>query len=262
MNESFIYYKSFYEATEDLTDEQFGRVMRALTKYALAGEEPQNMDAVTKLAFMLMKPQVDANERRRKNGNGGGRPKTETKPNHNRNVTEQKPKANQTITETKPNHNRTITETKPNVNVNVNANEKVNVNDNANVNENVNVSPTGEKEKVDSYESTEKKAAQSSEEVTVEDAMIGLGFSPDLEAALKDWCGYKAERHEKYKPLGLKSLITQVANNARQYGDIAVVRAIRDSMASGYKGIVFDKLRASPSGDLSHDEFVDRWRNV
>ena len=245
MNESFVYYKSFYEATEGLSDEQFGKVMRTLAKYALTGEETQDMDAVTKLAFTLMKPQVDANERRRKNGNNGGRPTTEPKPNNNL-----------TVTETEPKRNLTVTETEPNVNANANENANVNANANVNVNANANVSPSGEKEKTDSNESVQKKR------FTIEDALIGLGFSTELETALKEWCSYKSERHETYKDLGLKSLVTQVSNNAKQYGDLAVIRAIRDSMASGYKGIMFDRLRAAPKTGLTHDEFVDQWRNV
>jgi hypothetical protein len=249
MNESFVYYKSFYEATEGLTDEQFGKVMRTLAKYALTGEEARDMDAITKLAFTLMKPQVDANERRRKNGNNGGRPITEPKPNNNLTVTEPEPKRNLTVTEPEPNVNVNV-----NANVNANANKNANVNPNENVN--VNVSPSGEKEKTDSNESVQKKR------FTIEDALIGLGFSAELETALKEWCSYKSERHENYKELGLKNLVTQVSNNAKQYGDLAVIRAVRDSMASGYKGIMFDRLRAAPKTGLTHDEFVDQWRNV
>lgn len=82
MNESFVFYRSFYEATEDLTDEQLGKVMRAIAEYGL-NENCIDMDAITKLAFTLIKPQLDANLRRRKNGAKGGRPVTEKEPNHN-----------------------------------------------------------------------------------------------------------------------------------------------------------------------------------
>ena len=69
------------------------------------------------------------------------------------------------------------------------------------------------------------------------------GFSPELEAAVTDWLTYKQERRESYKPTGLKSMLTQVKNAAAEYGDAAVVGIIRDSMASGYQGIIFDRLK-------------------
>lgn len=69
------------------------------------------------------------------------------------------------------------------------------------------------------------------------------GFSPELEAAVTDWLTYKQERRESYKPTGLKSMLTQVKNAAAEHGDAAVVGIIRDSMASGYQGIIFDRLK-------------------
>lgn len=69
------------------------------------------------------------------------------------------------------------------------------------------------------------------------------GFSPELEAAVTDWLTYKQERRESYKPTGLKSMLTQIQKAAAEYGDAAVIDIIRDSMASGYQGIVFDRLK-------------------
>lgn len=69
------------------------------------------------------------------------------------------------------------------------------------------------------------------------------GFSPELESAVTDWLTYKQERRESYKPTGLKSMLTQIQKAAAEYGDAAVIDTIRDSMASGYQGIVFDRLK-------------------
>ena len=137
MNESFVFYRSFHEAAEGLNDEQYGKIMRLLAEYALNGTEPEEMDAVTKLAFTLMKPQIDANSRRRENGSKGGKPKN-SEPNSNQNVTESEPNSNQNVTKAEPNSNQSVTESEPNVNANVNANENVN----ANVNENGLAHPT------------------------------------------------------------------------------------------------------------------------
>lgn len=68
-------------------------------------------------------------------------------------------------------------------------------------------------------------------------------FEGELASAFDDWIAYKKERRETYKPTGLKSLITQIENSAKEYGDSATAKVIRDSMASGYRGIVFDRLK-------------------
>lgn len=67
-------------------------------------------------------------------------------------------------------------------------------------------------------------------------------LSPGLRGAVEDWLRYKAERREPYKPQGLKSLITEVKNNAERYGDAAVVELIRQCMGNNWRGIIFDRL--------------------
>lgn len=76
------------------------------------------------------------------------------------------------------------------------------------------------------------------------------GFSPELESAVSDWLAYKRERRENYKPIGLKSLLTQIQKAAAEHGDAAVVDIIGKSMANGYQGIVFDRLKkgGAPGG--------------
>lgn len=131
MKDSFIFYRSFYEAVKELDSQTQAAVMSAMCEYALDGTEPECSGVVLAM-FRLMKPQIDANSKRFENGKKGGRPKTEhaeeeTKPEPNRNQTITK--ANQTITKTEPNHNQTEPnpeKSKPNVSVNVNENVNVN----------------------------------------------------------------------------------------------------------------------------------------
>lgn len=76
-----------------------------------------------------------------------------------------------------------------------------------------------------------------------------IGFSPELAAKVQDWLRYKGERRENYKPMGLKSLLTTVRKQARQYGDEAVISLIDQCMAANYRGIIWDKLeRGRPFG--------------
>ena len=70
-----------------------------------------------------------------------------------------------------------------------------------------------------------------------------MGYSPELEQSVKDWLAYKKERRESYKPVGLKTLLTQVKRHAEKFGDKAVIDVIQQCMSSGYVGIMFDRLK-------------------
>ncbi len=72
-------------------------------------------------------------------------------------------------------------------------------------------------------------------------------LSEELQARMAEWIAYKTERKEGYKEQGMKSLLRQVENNALKYGDHAVCDLIELCMASGWKGIIFDKLEKQPS---------------
>ena len=74
---SFIFYGSFHEATKELNNAEYGAIMRAINEYALNDVLPE-LKGTLKMAFLLIKPQIDANKERRENGKNGGRPKKET----------------------------------------------------------------------------------------------------------------------------------------------------------------------------------------
>lgn len=122
--DSFVFYRSFFEALKNVPKKHRTEIYDAVFMYAFEAQEP-SLSGVPRALWELIKPQLDASERRyesaRKNGEYGkmgaeygklgGRPKKEKTPL------------------------RGISENPLNVNVN----ENVNVNDNENVNENVNV---------------------------------------------------------------------------------------------------------------------------
>ena len=132
--ESFVIYKSFYEAIKDLPDEDRLVLMDAIMEYGLYGIEPDGLSPVPKCVFTLIKPQLDANNRKYENGKKGGRPRKATanqdsngqEPVVTENSEVEKPKENQKITKQKPKNNQEETKPKPNVNVNVNGNEEKN----------------------------------------------------------------------------------------------------------------------------------------
>ena len=68
-------------------------------------------------------------------------------------------------------------------------------------------------------------------------------FGSELQSAVDAWLQYKAERKEAYKPQGLKAMISEIRNNAAEYGEEAVAALIRECMASNWQGIIFDRLK-------------------
>jgi hypothetical protein len=133
--ESFIMYESFYEAMESLHGEQFEKVMRTINDYAFYGTIPVSMDITTKMIFTLVKPQIDANSKRRNNGSKGGAPAGNNnagrkQPELGLPDEQEQPQAEPETTDGCTENNQRLNEKQPNVNVNVNGN--VNANDNAN----------------------------------------------------------------------------------------------------------------------------------
>lgn len=107
--DSFIFYRSFYEAISELPKENQADTYNAIMQYALNQEEI-NLTGISKAIFSLVKPQLDANYKKYENG---------------------KQKKSKTVAKQKQNVSKTGT--------NVNDNENVNENDNENVNDNVKV---------------------------------------------------------------------------------------------------------------------------
>ena len=116
MRDSFIFYRSFYEAIETLPEKEQLDIYRAIAHFSLDCEEIE-LSGISKTVFLLIKPQLEANIKRYQSGI----------------------KAKQIRNKTEANDKQTISKTEANVNVNVNVNENENVNVNENVNENGNV---------------------------------------------------------------------------------------------------------------------------
>lgn len=61
MNDSFILYTSYYAIIEGLTDEQFGKLMRAIFIYARDGEVI-NLEPTLRMAFAFIKDDMERNQ--------------------------------------------------------------------------------------------------------------------------------------------------------------------------------------------------------
>jgi len=132
--DSFVFYRSFFEAIKGLPKEDQCLMFGAIADYSLDQIEP-NLTGINKVVWTLIKPQLDANTKRfingekgGKHGSKGGRPK-KTKPE----TKEENPIGD--ITENPIGVIDENPKETPNVNVNVNLNDNDNLNANKNENE-------------------------------------------------------------------------------------------------------------------------------
>lgn len=84
--DSFVFYRSFFEAISLMPPEVQAEVYPALVEYALNGKEPKGLTDIAKGVFILIKPNIDASITRYENGKKsakygklGGRPAKERK---------------------------------------------------------------------------------------------------------------------------------------------------------------------------------------
>ena len=113
--DSMIFYASFHQAAKALEkDSEKAALYDAIFEYALFGKEFE-LTGTPRAMFLLIKPQLEANIRKYRNG--------------------KRPKQKQNVSKPEAPIKQTGSKTEGNVNVNVNDND----NDNVNVNENVNV---------------------------------------------------------------------------------------------------------------------------
>tara|TARA_R100001244_G_scaffold26657_2_gene26603 strand:- start:223 stop:879 length:657 start_codon:yes stop_codon:yes gene_type:complete len=112
--DSFIFYRSFFEATNPLSQDQKAQLYDAICFYSLE-QEIIDLDPICSAMFALIKPQLEANHRRYLNGTK--KKQTTSKP---------EAKAKQSVSKTE-------------ANVNVNVNDNVNLNPNVNYKEMINI---------------------------------------------------------------------------------------------------------------------------
>ena len=90
MNEArnqFTFYKSYFDAIQDLKKKDQSDLILALCAYAIYETPPEGLSTAASVAFKLIKPTIDAGRKKAKNGSIGGQAngkqngsKTETKP--------------------------------------------------------------------------------------------------------------------------------------------------------------------------------------
>ena len=125
--DSFVFYRSFSEAIDDLPEQDQLQLYRAIKEYSLNQNELE-LKGQAKTLWKLIKPQLIANNKKYKNGSKGaeygklgGRPKKITPHGNSNNPNDELPETPVGLFTETPNVNE-------NENVNVNENENENVN--------------------------------------------------------------------------------------------------------------------------------------
>lgn len=99
MRDSFVFYRSFFEALQDVPIEERACIYDAICAYSLNDIEPK-LTGMQLAIFKLIRPNIDSNKRKYENGKKGasfgkkgGRPKkiTPVKPQQNPKITPVKP---------------------------------------------------------------------------------------------------------------------------------------------------------------------------
>lgn len=104
--ESFVFYRSFRDAIEEMSDADKLSTLLAICDYALYGIEPDLNGILPRAVFTVARPSIDANKTRRENGVKGGRPSKKTSGLKNKNQRFSKTKSTETESESESEENR------------------------------------------------------------------------------------------------------------------------------------------------------------
>ena len=109
--DTFIFYRSLKESMSDLSDADKLIMYEAITDYSLDMKEPE-LTGFPKALFSLIRPFLDANTQRWKNGCKGGAPKGNKNNRFSKSTTEVQPEVNQSTTEVQANKDKNVNKDK------------------------------------------------------------------------------------------------------------------------------------------------------
>lgn len=127
---------------------------------------------------------------------------------------------------------------------------------------NVNSLEEEREEDIERDREEEKKSKRETSHTLLQRLLPDYIIPNKLAVKMAEWVTYKTERREGYKEQGMKSLLRQVENNQLNYGEQAVCDLIDESMANGWKGIIFDRLKQKPPARSSLQQNTRRNGNV
>lgn len=98
-------------------------------------------------------------------------------------------------------------------------------------------------------EEIKKRVSKDTPKETPEDIISQYDFSETMAAKLREWLKYKSERRETYKSTGLTALLNKVSQKSGEYGENPVMALMDESMANGWRGIIWDRLKGEEKND-------------
>ena len=194
MRDSFVFYKSFYEALKSVPKKHRLEIYDAVFAYAFESSEP-SLSGVPRALWELIRPQLDASERRYENakkgaeyGKKGGRPrKTE--------VQEKPLKGYETKT------------------LNVNVNENVNDNENVNVNASASTQSSSDHYlEVEDYYRNYCLAKGYQARANFTERFLSYRHSKDWQADVRSWADKDAETDNMKRSSGTRSGSSKIQN--------------------------------------------------
>lgn len=115
-------------------------------------------------------------------------------------------------------------------------------------------------------EEIKKRVSKDTPKETPEDIISQYDFSEAMVVKIKEWLRYKSERRETYKSTGLTALLNRVSQKSGEYGENPVMALMDESMANGWRGIIWDRLKGEEKHELSGkgkwDEYLQDGLNV
>ena len=85
------------------------------------------------------------------------------------------------------------------------------------------------------------------------------GLPDPMKQTIADWCEYKREKRQAYKPRGLQSLLTVAQRETERHGIQAVAELVEESMAAGWQGVAWDKLGRDSARQPAKQKEVEEW---
>lgn len=196
----FNFFESYHRALSRVSNERYGRVVRAMCAYAFMDEQPTFEDDADWIVWELIKPILErgheiSQTRAEAGRHGGLKGKGVTRNTGNQNAKKESEKQKQ-------NNSKTIATEKQN-------NSGIGIGKGKGINK----------------EKTKKEDPSSYDYV-----------SPEFREVFDDWLAYKRERNEAYKPRGARSFynrLVELSGNDPQQARLIV----EQSMSNNYQGI-------------------------
>ena len=239
--DSIVFYRSFYEAIRLQPKKIQADIYNAVLDYAFNGTEP-NISPAAMSIFYLIKPQIDANNKKFEDGRKGGRPrKTKTNGSEDKEEIKTTGLANDRKTETIGfvNDAKNSVEKKPNEECRMsNVNEECRM---SNVNENVN----------------EKKEIGAPKKKSGAGAPVYFPLDSGLDEAFKDFIDMRKQIKKPMTARAIEMLITKIngiGDNNR------AIECLNESTLHCWQSIYPEKTRGKT--EKSGNPFMDIYNEL